>query len=167
MLIVFAGLPGTGKSTLARALAAACGALWLRIDTIEQSLRESGRLAGEVADAGYRAAYALAEDNLKLGREVVADSVNPLKITRDAWRAVATRASVPCIEIEVICSDETEHRRRVETRHVEVAGLELPDWEAVRAREYHGWDRDHIVIDTAGRNVEAALAALQAQIAAA
>lgn len=167
MLIVFAGLPGTGKSTLARELARVRGAVWLRIDTIEQALRESGRVMADMHDAGYRAAYALAGDNLKLGREVVADSVNPVRISRDAWRDVAARASVPCIDIEVICSDEAEHRRRVETRQIDVPGLKPPDWDAVRRREYHAWDRDRIVIDTAGKSVEAALMELQARLAAA
>jgi predicted kinase len=30
-----------------------------------------------------------AESNLLIGRTVVADSVNPLAVTRDAWRQVA------------------------------------------------------------------------------
>jgi predicted kinase len=166
MLIVFAGLPGTGKSTLARELAWARGALWLRIDSIEQALRESGRVMADMHDAGYRAAYALAEDNLKLGREVVADSVNPVRISRDAWRDIAARVGVPCIDIEMICSDEAEHRRRVETRNVDVAGLKPPDWDAVQAREYHAWDRDRIVIDTAGKSVEAARMELQMRLVA-
>lgn len=41
-LIVLSGLPGAGKSTIARALAEAIGAAWLRIDTIEMAIRESG-----------------------------------------------------------------------------------------------------------------------------
>lgn len=164
MLIVFGGLPATGKSTLARAIAEARGAVWLRIDTIEQALRESGRVMADLHDAGYRAAYALAEDNLKLGREVVADSVNPVAVSRDAWRDVAARAGVSCIEFEVICSDAAEHRRRVETRAVDVPGLTPPTWDAVVGREYEPWDRARIVIDTAGKDVEATVGEVLARI---
>jgi predicted kinase len=84
MLIVFGGLPGTGKTTLARALSKERQAVYLRVDTIEQALRSSGMLAGDVGPAGYLVAYALADSNLLLGRDVVADSVNPLAITRAA-----------------------------------------------------------------------------------
>ena len=93
MLIVFGGLPGTGKTTLARAFAQQRRATYLRIDTIEQALQSSEMLAGEVGPAGYMVAYALAEANLRLGGIVVADSVNPLAITRDAWRKVAAAAA--------------------------------------------------------------------------
>ncbi len=41
MLIVFSGLPGTGKTTIANDLAATTGAVYLRIDTIEQAIRNS------------------------------------------------------------------------------------------------------------------------------
>ena len=86
MLIAFAGLAGTGKTTLARALAQQLGATYLRIDTIERALRASAMLADQVGPAGYLVAYALAEANLRLGQIVIADSVNPLRITREAWR---------------------------------------------------------------------------------
>jgi predicted kinase len=46
MLIVFAGLPASGKSSIARALAQEIGAVWLRIDSIEQAIRESGANCG-------------------------------------------------------------------------------------------------------------------------
>jgi predicted kinase len=99
VLIVFGGLPGTGKTTLACALAEERRAVYLRIDAIEQALRSSGALAGDVGPAGYMVAYALAEANLRLGRTVVADSVNPLPVTRDAWRGVAATAAAAIIEI--------------------------------------------------------------------
>ena len=75
MLIVFGGLPGTGKTTLARAFAQERQATYLRIDTVEQALRSSGIVGDDVGPAGYMVAYALAEENLRLGRIVVADSV--------------------------------------------------------------------------------------------
>ena len=43
MLIIFGGLPGSGKSTIARALALRLGAVYLRIDTIEQAIRPLNR----------------------------------------------------------------------------------------------------------------------------
>ena len=85
---------------------------------------------------------------------MVADSVNPLKLTRDAWIAVANRAGARAIEVELTCSDAEEHRRRVETRTNDIAGLRLPTWSEVAGRNYHAWERGHITIDTAGRNVD-------------
>jgi predicted kinase len=158
LLISLAGLPGTGKSTIARALAERIGAVWLRVDTIEQAL------GGIKGPEGYLVGYALAGDNLRVGRTVIADSVNPLAITRDAWRDVARNAGVPCIEVEVVCSDETEHRRRIETRMSDIEGHKLPTWADVVARDYTAWDRPRIVLDTATRPVAGIVADLAAQL---
>lgn len=152
-LVIFGGLPGTGKTALARELARRLAALYLRIDSIEQSLRNFPTLDRPLEDQGYRVAYALAEDNLRLGRTVVADCVNPLQITRDAWVRVADRAEARAVEIEVICSDRREHRRRVENRVSDISGLKLPNWNDVLTREYESWERPHIVIDTASCTV--------------
>ena len=163
-LIVFAGLPASGKSSIARALAQRTGAIWLRIDSIEQAIRDSGVVP--LDDAGYRAAYAVAEDNLRLGHDVLGDSVNPWMLTRDAWRAVGMRAGARVIEVETVCSDRNEHRRRVESRASEVAGLVLPDWEAVISRDYQSWDRDHVTVDTAKRDVAACVELILAAMSA-
>jgi len=164
MLIVFAGLPASGKSSIARALAQELGAVWLRIDSIEQAIRESGAVIGSLEDAGYRAAYAVAEDNLRLGHTVIGDSVNPWMLTRNAWRDAGLRAGARVVEVQTICSDVEEHRRRVETRANEVSGLILPDWSAVIGRDYHTWDRHHIMIDTAGQSVLACVALIKAAL---
>ena len=157
MLIIFGGLPGVGKTAIARELARRTGAVYLRIDSIEEAMRASGVVSRPLDDAGYRAAYAVAEDNLRLGRTVVADSVNPLPVTRHAWLAVANRAQVRAIEIEVVCSDIDEHRRRVETRIADLPGFRLPAWNEVASREYQAWDSANLVLDTANRNVEQCL----------
>ncbi len=154
MLIIFAGLPGTGKSKLANELARRIGATFLRIDSIEQAITGSSLRIHPVEDAGYLVGYALAEDNLRLGRTVIADSVNPIHLTRTAWLSAAERAGCEGIEVEVVCSDAIEHRKRIESRTSDISGLKLPTWQDVLDREYHPWGRDHFVIDTAGKSVE-------------
>ena len=149
MLIILGGLPGVGKTTIGRELCRQIGALHLRIDSIEQALRARAIRKVPMDDAGYLVGYAIAEDNLRLGRAVVADSVNPLAVTRDAWRAVGKRAQVNALEIEITCSDSREHRGRVETRRSDIAGLTLPTWQEVIDREYQPWDGERLVIDTA------------------
>jgi len=157
LLIAFAGLPGSGKSAVARELALRTGAIWLRLDSIEQAIKDSGVVPGDLRDAGYRAAQAVAADNLRLGRDVVADCVNDWKIARDGWQAVGLRAGVEVVWVEIVCSDPVEHRRRVETRVSQVPDLELPDWQAVIEREYHDWDRERLTVDTAGRDASASV----------
>lgn len=158
MLYIFGGLPGSGKSTLARRLAARVGGVHLRIDTIEHALAEAGSPVS--GGEGYAVAYALAGDNLRLGLSVVADSVNPWPLTRSIWRGVSLNAGAPYVEIEVICSDRAEHRRRVETRTADIAGFTLPSWEQVVNRDYRPWDGEHIVLDTAGQGEEESFATL-------
>lgn len=166
-LIVFSGLPGVGKTTLARALAQAEGALHLRVDSIEQAMRDGGGAGdGDIGPRGYLVAYAVARDNLALGRVVVADCVNPLALTREAWRAVAAATGAPLLEVEIICSDAAEHRRRVETRASDIPGLDLPDWTATQARLYQPWDRAPLVIDSARLTPQAALDRLTSRLRA-
>src|SRR5262245_12898882 len=146
-LYVFSGLPGTGKTVLSRRLAMNLKATHLRIDTVEQALRDVCQIA--VQGEGYQLAYRLATDNLCLGLSVVAYSCKPIELTRSEWEAVARSAPARCVNIEIICSDKCEHRRRVESREATVAGLILPTWNEVERREYHDWTKDRIVVDTA------------------
>jgi predicted kinase len=106
-------------------------------------------------------AYAVAEANLSGGRRVVADCVNPVSCTRESWREVAQRAGVAIAEIEVVCADAAEHRRRVETRSQDIPGLKLPTWEEVLARVYEPWTEPHCVIDTAALSVAEAVVAAE------
>lgn len=146
VLYIFSGLPGSGKTTLAKELAQRVKACYSRIDTIEQSLRDL--CSFNVHAEGYALAYRVAADNLRVGTSVVADSCNPVALTRRAWEQVGLEAGVRFVNIEVVCSDEREHRRRIAVRTTSVPGLKLPTWTEVESREYDEWTEDRIVIDT-------------------
>ena len=178
MLVVFGGLPGTGKTTIAREVARRQGALYLRIDTIEHSI-QAGVPGGGIGIAGYAVALALARENLSVGQVVVADAVNPVPEARDAWRDTATRLSIRLIEIEIVCSDALEHRRRVDARRTAweagqnalgdpaMAGPAPPAWDDVLKRHYVPWNEDHWVINTALSSAAEAVAAICARLSAA
>jgi predicted kinase len=154
VLIVFAGLPATGKSVIASELARQTGATYLRIDSIECAIRRAGYATEDLYDLGYRVAYALAEENLRISRDVVADSVNPLGVTRDAWLEVARRSGVAAMEVEVVCSDREEHRRRLETRTTDFPDAKPLSWQDVISRQYEPWNRERLVLDTAVLSIE-------------
>jgi predicted kinase len=130
------------------------GAVWIRIDSMDQAIWASGTAPRDLQDWTYRAAQAVAADNLSVGRDVIADCVNDWQEARNGWAESGARAGVEVVWLEIVCSDPAEHRRRVEARTSDIAGLVLPDWEAVLGRDYHPWDCDHLTIDTSHRTLE-------------
>ncbi|NIY74598.1 AAA family ATPase [Thalassospira sp. HF15] len=155
MLIILGGLPGVGKTSVARLAARKLGAIHLRIDTIEQAVLDCGVVpTDDMGPVGYVVANRVAMDNLRLGNLVIGDSVNPIEISRAAWREAANIADKPFVQIELICSDRDQHRHRVETRQGDIENLKLPDWQKVCDREYHPWPDADLVIDTALQSLD-------------
>jgi hypothetical protein len=83
LLVVFSGLPGTGKTTLARRLSRERNACYLRVDAVETAL---ARVGTPVGASGYAVVHELAVSNLLLGHDVVVDAVNPVPVARAGWR---------------------------------------------------------------------------------
>jgi predicted kinase len=167
VLVVVGGLPATGKSTIAGHLARLVRAPYLRVDRIEHAIVAYSPLEHPVGAAGYAVAYALAAEQLALGLDVIVECVNPMALTRDAWADTAAGAEAGIVEVEVVCSDTAEHRRRVLTRATDVEGLVKPGWDDVIGRDYHPWNRPHLVIDSSVTSAEDAARAITTEIAAA
>lgn len=148
-LVVFAGLPGVGKTTVAREVAARLRATFLRIDTIEAAITSSlAPFSGN--PVGYVVAERVAADQLHAGRSVVADAVNGVEVARQGWNDVARECSAALAFVEVTCSDADEHRRRVEARRPEMPGQGVPTWDQVQKRQWQPFTHDRLVIDNAG-----------------
>ncbi|MDO4685221.1 MAG: ATP-binding protein [Corynebacterium sp.] len=141
-LIVFAGLPGVGKTRLAKVVARRTQATYLRVDAIEEPFA----VLGDLADRGYQAVANLAAENLALGNDVVVDLVNPLHITRKRFTDLAEEKGAELLQIECQLQDREEHYRRVTGRN------RPPSWEEVCHCHYEPWvealDGERLLVDT-------------------
>ena len=157
-LTVVGGLPAVGKTSVCRevlrlraeAQPQSQPPTWLRIDTIEQALRDSGEmLPGMPGGAGYYVAAAVARDALASGGEVLVECVNPLPLTRRLWGKTASDLGARFLAVELTCSDAAEHRRRARQRVGDIEGLKLPDWQEIPRRDYAPWPEADLRLDTA------------------
>ena len=163
-LLSFSGLPGVGKSTIARQLAMETGALWLWVDEIEVAMRASHMEISDLADGGYAAAQAVAKRALMQGYDVIADCVNPLRMTRDGWASVARDVGAEFHQVSVVCSDATEHKKRVESRVVSLDGWQAPTWIEVKQRKFEPFvNENEVIVDTCKLSVDGAVSILSKQ----
>jgi len=148
LFIVFAGLPGTGKSTLSRAVAERWDATWLRVDVAEAAMLRAGLPRSfETGLAAYLTVRDIAGELLRLGRNVVVDAVNGIEWAHALWRTLAAETGARLFVVQLTCSDRDEHRRRVETREAPTPPLPLPTWAEGSEREYLPWTDPVLTVD--------------------
>ena len=154
ILVSLSGLPGVGKTTLAKALAAKVKAVHLRVDSVEAALKNSVLRINPAEAAGNLAIASVARDNLLLGFDVIADTVNPMEKTRNLWVETAASSNARILNVEVVCSDRALHRSRVEARESDAPGLVVPDWQTVSDRTFEPWQDDRLIVDTSSSEIE-------------
>lgn len=154
-LIVFAGLPGTGKSSLAeevgRQLQMPVFAKdWLEATLKRCELQPKDETSPNLGYAGYELLTVLAERQLALGQSVILDSVASIEKIRQEWRAIAEKYAANWSVIECVCSDESVHRQRLLTRQRDILGWHELAWSDVEQVKsyYHRWTEDRLIIDS-------------------
>lgn len=150
-MIVFAGLPGVGKSAVADGVARALGLPILSVDPIEEGMAEAGIPPSFTRGvAAYRVAARSARHVLELGQGVIVEAANAERDGRAVWHGLGALTGVDPKWVHVTCSDPALHRARLEGRTPAYPGVEEPTWEAVSARSagFADWDDERIVVDT-------------------
>jgi len=112
MLILISGLPGVGKTTLARAFAAKSGALHLNSDMLRRELGLMGQYSREDKNRVYAALQESTRQALLIGKVVVVDSTFYKESIRAPFRDLATASGVSLRWVE-ICAQESTIRERV------------------------------------------------------
>jgi predicted kinase len=119
---MISGAPGTGKSTLAAALAPRLGAAVLDLDVATGPLTDvvSGlisatdlsdpRLAELTRAPRYETLFALAEDNLRAGMSVVLVAPFAAERAPDGWGAVAARLGPHAAGLVLVWLHLTDHQ---------------------------------------------------------
>jgi predicted kinase len=162
-LVVFSGLPGTGKSALATGLGRALSIPVLTKDIIEAALWRNGigrdQRSGWIA---YELLTALAESQLALSSSAILDCVSTTRRLREGWQELAARHGAVFRAIECVCSDEQVHRSRLAGRSRNIPGWYELSWEDVEQvrRDYEPWTTERLVLDAVGPPTESLRAAI-------
>ncbi len=157
MLLLITGLPGSGKTTIARAYAERCRALHLNSDHVRAQLGLLGHYSAEAKQQVYDALLARTREALLAGRNVVLDSVLHREAVREPFRRVAAECGTPCYWVLLHISEETARQRLAQPRPDSEANFEV--FEKLRA-EWEPIQGHHLVLQADAMSQEDLLDAI-------
>ncbi|MEM8862800.1 MAG: AAA family ATPase [Chloroflexota bacterium] len=154
-LVIFSGLPGSGKSSIAEFTGRQLNIPVFAKDWLEATLKRchlepNGPEGKNRGYASYELLTVLAERQLMLNQSAILDSVASIEPVRSEWRKLAEKYQAQWKVIECICSDEETHRQRLLSRQRGIKGWhELPWSEVERVKGYFApWEEEHLVLDS-------------------
>jgi predicted kinase len=162
LLVVLAGRPGTGKTTLARRLTRELRGAYVRLDAIVGPILRAAAIEDKVraVQVGYEIAQETAWENLHAGVPVVVDGVHATHARRQGWLTVAQSTGARLEFLEIVVDDEREHRRRVARRGHGESGYLGPSWQEIQAMTYEAWDESsdgaRLALETSGMDAATA-----------
>jgi predicted kinase len=140
-LVIFSGLPGTGKSTLANRLARELRWPLLRIDDVVGDVPENAGM--DFWDSQVAILLGLAEAQLELGINVIVDSVF-MNTDRHHAQAIARKHQSNFRPIYTFLSDDQIWEERLTRRFNELNNPAVSTWEQVQHQRNHfrTWEPD-------------------------
>jgi predicted kinase len=168
--ILIAGVPGTGKSTLAEGLARGLRAPVFSMDWQLGALTPFRVLTNEnVVPLAEMMLVAAMARQAQLGLDAVLDATGHEAEARRRYRTVADNLGARFVGVECVCSDETTHRARVEGRDRGIPGWKATvSWEHVLRMKslWEAWDEPHLVADSATQPADVVLKRVLEEVAA-
>jgi predicted kinase len=158
MLLQLSGVPGAGKSTLARSLASDLDLVVLDSDVVKSALMATDVPFAAAGPATYAAVLAVAADLLAQGRSVVVDSPCRYAELLAAGQQVAADAEVPYRLLELWADDPAELLPRLTARAARPSQVTpaVSPWElGTPAETLRGWQEQLVRPETGWLRVDA------------
>jgi len=122
MIIIVFGLPGTGKSYLAREFAGRTGAAWLNTDIVRKEMGKQGQYDSETNRRVYEELLKKTSEAARLKEDVLVDGTFRKNKYRLMFKKEAEKLGQKLLFVEMKAGDQTVKERMEKNRRYSEAG---------------------------------------------